>query len=61
MSLLIEDSQWSDLEVVPTGFAVHIAKPGLNKANGLKLALERRGIDPSRVIACGDAPNANPM
>ena len=61
MSLLIEDSQWSDLEVVPTGFAVHIAKPGLNKANGLKLALERRGIDPSRVIACGDAPNDIPM
>tara|TARA_B100000287_G_scaffold77267_1_gene69365 strand:+ start:4406 stop:5170 length:765 start_codon:yes stop_codon:yes gene_type:complete len=61
MKTLIADSQWSDLEVVPTGFAVHIAKPGLNKAKGLSLALERRGVDPSRVIACGDAPNDIPM
>ena len=58
---LIADSQWSDLEVVSTGFAVHIASPGLNKSNGLKVALEQRGVDPSRVIACGDAPNDLPM
>ena len=58
---LIADSKWSDLEVVSTGFAVHIASPGLNKSNGLKVALEQRGVDPSRVIACGDAPNALPM
>tara|TARA_B100000029_G_scaffold409596_1_gene411213 strand:- start:47 stop:760 length:714 start_codon:yes stop_codon:yes gene_type:complete len=57
MSELIADSEWSDLEVVPTGFAVHIVKPGVNKAKGLRLALERRGIDPARVIACGDAQN----
>jgi hydroxymethylpyrimidine pyrophosphatase-like HAD family hydrolase len=25
------------------------------------LALEQRGVDPSRVIACGDAPNDLPM
>ncbi len=61
MKRLIENSEWSDLEVVPTGFAVHIAKPGINKANGLKIALQQRGIDPSRVIACGDAPNDIPM
>ena len=58
---LIADSKWSDLEVVSTGFAVHIASPGLNKSNGLKVALEQRGVDPSRVIACGDAPNDLPM
>ncbi|MEE2624733.1 MAG: HAD hydrolase family protein [Candidatus Thermoplasmatota archaeon] len=58
---LLNESEWSDLEVITTGFAVHIAKPGLNKANGLLLALEQRGIDPQRVIACGDAPNDIPM
>ena len=57
MKKLMADSEWSDLEVVPTGFAVHIVKPGINKANGLQIALERRGVDPSRVIACGDAQN----
>ena len=44
-----------------TGFAVHIASPGLDKSNGLKVAMEQRGVDPSRVIACGDAPNDIPM
>ena len=58
---LVENSEWSDLEVVSTGFAVHIASPGLNKSNGLKVALEQRGVDPSRVIGCGDAPNDLPM
>ncbi len=61
MEKLIADSQWSDLEVVSTGFAVHIASPGLNKSNGLRMALKQRGVDPSRVIACGDAPNDLPM
>ena len=61
MESLIANSEWSDLEVVPTGFAVHIAKPGINKANGLKIAFQQRGVDPSRVIACGDAPNDIPM
>tara|TARA_B100000959_G_scaffold274955_1_gene327555 strand:- start:3833 stop:4558 length:726 start_codon:yes stop_codon:yes gene_type:complete len=61
MRELLAESKWSDLEVTTTGFAVHIAQPGLNKANGLMLALEQRGIDPARVIACGDAPNDVPM
>ncbi len=61
MKTLIADSEWSDLEVVSTGFAVHIASPGLNKALGLSIALQQRGIDPQRVIACGDAPNDLPM
>jgi len=58
---LLAASEWADLHVETTGFAVHIAKPGLNKASGLKVALEQRGIDPSKVIACGDAPNDIPM
>lgn len=57
MAQLISESEWSDLSVVPTGFAVHIVKPGINKASALKLALKRRGVDPARVIACGDAQN----
>ena len=57
MAELISKSEWSDLKVVPTGFAVHIVKPGINKASALELALRRRGIDPARVIACGDAQN----
>ncbi len=61
MKSLIADSEWSDLEVVSTGFAVHIANPGLNKSLGLSIALEQRGVDPKRVIACGDAPNDIPM
>ena len=61
MKTLIADTEWSDLEVVSTGFAVHIASPGLTKALGLSIALQQRGIDPKRVIACGDAPNDLPM
>ncbi|MCH1592187.1 MAG: phosphoglycolate phosphatase [Candidatus Thalassarchaeaceae archaeon] len=61
MRKLIADSEWSDLEVVSTGYAVHIASPGLNKSHGLRIALQQRGISPDRVIACGDAPNDLPM
>ena len=57
----IASSEWSDISVVPTGFAVHLTIPGHDKASGLRVAFEQRGIDPSRVIACGDAPNDIPM
>ena len=46
----LDDSEWADLEVVETGFAVHIAKPGLDKSRGLRFALEQRGIDPRRAV-----------
>ena len=57
----IASSEWSDISVVPTGFAVHLTIPGHDKASGLRVAFEQRGIDPARVIACGDAPNDIPM
>ncbi len=57
----IASSEWSDISVVPTGFAVHLTIPGHDKASGLRVAFEQRGIDPVRVIACGDAPNDIPM
>ena len=57
MRELLADTEWSDLIVVPTGFAIHICAPGIDKAGGLRLALEQRGVEPERVIVCGDAPN----
>ena len=57
----LENSQWPDLQVVPTGFAVHITEKDLDKASGLRVAFEQRGIDPKRVIAVGDASNDIPM
>jgi len=57
----LKNSKWPDLQVVPTGFAVHITEEGLNKSSGLKVAFEQRGIDPKRVIAVGDASNDIPM
>ena len=36
-------------------------RQGHDKASGLRVAFEQRGIDPKRVIACGDAPNDIPM
>ena len=58
---ILANSEWSDLEVVSTGFAVHIADPYINKRKGLEIALEQRNINPRRVIACGDANNDVPM
>jgi len=57
MRELLAGSEWSDLIVVPTGFAVHITAPGIDKAGGLRMAFEQRGVDPERVLVCGDAPN----
>ncbi len=57
MRQLLADTEWSDLIVVSTGFAIHITAPGVDKASGLRVAFEQRGIDPRNVLACGDAPN----
>ena len=57
----IDGSQYNELSIVPTGFAIHICTPGLDKSTGVEFALEQRGIDPSRVIAVGDAANDIPM
>ena len=57
----IAASQYNDLSVVPTGFAIHLCIPGLDKSTGVDFALKQRGIDPSRVIAVGDAANDIPM
>ena len=61
MCELLSESQWMDLLVVKTGFAIHIISSHVDKSVGLKIALEQRGIDPSKIIACGDGPNDIPM
>jgi hypothetical protein len=57
----ISMSEFSDLSVVKTGFAIHLMEPHLSKGEGLKIALEKIGIEPSDVLAIGDAPNDIPM
>ncbi len=55
------NSEYSDLSVVRTGFAIHIMEPHLSKGEGLKVALQQIGIDAKDVLAVGDAPNDIPM
>ena len=57
MRELLSQTEWSDLLVVSTGFAIHITCPGIDKEAGLRVALEQRGVDPERVLSCGDALN----
>ena len=61
MRELLSETEWSDLLVVSTGFAIHITCPGIDKEAGLRVALEQRGVDPTRVLSCGDALNDVPM
>ena len=54
-------SEWNDLEVVRTGFAIHVNEPGMNKGAGILHALGPLGIDPADCIGVGDSPNDLPM
>ncbi len=58
---LLSNSEWPDLKVVRTGFAIHLAEPQVNKGNGLLKSLEIRGISPQQVCVVGDAPNDDPL
>ena len=53
----IEASDWSNLDVVRTGFAIHLMEPHLSKGSGLELILKRMGLDASDLLSVGDAPN----
>ena len=57
ISELMSASEFSDLSVVKTGFAIHLMEPQLSKAQGLEVALKRMGIEAHEVLAIGDAPN----
>lgn len=61
ISKMIAESEFNDLSVVRTGFAIHLMEPHLSKGEGLKVAFERMGISPLEVLAVGDAPNDIPM
>ena len=54
---LIENSQWSHLSVVRTGFAIHLMEPQLSKGSGLQIILNKMGLKPSDLLCVGDAPN----
>ena len=57
----VSNSEYSDLAVVKTGFAIHLMEPHLSKGEGLKVALQNMGISPDDILAVGDAPNDIPM
>ncbi|VVB87524.1 Phosphoglycolate phosphatase [uncultured archaeon] len=46
-----------DLDLVDTGFAVHIKSRGINKGTGLKRIAELMGLSAKDFVAIGDSPN----
>lgn len=49
------------LEVEATGFAIHLMEKGHSKMAGIRKACELIGVDPSEVVAFGDADNDEHM
>lgn len=50
-------SWYPKIEVVDTGFAVHIKSKSINKGTGLKRVAELMGLDTRDFVAIGDSPN----
>ncbi|MHC1567033.1 MAG: phosphoglycolate phosphatase [Candidatus Syntropharchaeia archaeon] len=50
-----------DVDVVDTGFAIHIKKKGVNKGKALKKVSEMIGIDIKDFVGIGDAENDKEM
>lgn len=50
-------SPWAHLDVVRTGFAIHVMDPALSKGAGLDVVLKRMGLDADDLLVAGDAPN----
>jgi len=48
---------YPDLDIVDTGFAVHIKSKRINKGMGLRRIAELMGLDPKDFVAIGDSPN----
>ncbi len=46
-----------DVDIVDSGFAVHIKKKGINKLTGLLYVSERRGWDLEKTVVIGDSRN----
>lgn len=49
--------KFSGIEIVDTGFAVHIKSRMVNKGTGLKRVANLVGLDPKDFVAIGDSPN----
>ncbi|HWR57841.1 MAG TPA: phosphoglycolate phosphatase, partial [Thermodesulfovibrionales bacterium] len=48
---------YPEIEIVDTGFAVHIKSKTINKGTGLKRVAELMGLDAKDFVAFGDSPN----
>ncbi len=53
----ISTSKWSHLNVIRTGFAIHLMSPNLSKGKGLEVILEKMKLRPQDLLCVGDAPN----
>ncbi len=49
--------EFPEVEIVDTGFAVHIKSKRINKGTGLKRIAEMMGLDARDFVAIGDSPN----
>jgi sucrose-phosphate phosphatase-like hydrolase, Archaeal len=49
------------VDLVDTGFAIHIKNRGITKGTGLRRISERLGIPTKRIAAIGDSPSDIPM
>jgi phosphoglycolate phosphatase (TIGR01487 family) len=49
--------EFPGVEIVDTGFAVHIKSKRINKGIGLKRVAEMMGLDVRELVAIGDSPN----
>ncbi len=54
-NLLLQE--YPGVEIVDTGFAVHIKSKMINKGTGLKRIAELMGLDAQDFVAIGDSPN----
>lgn len=50
-------AEFPEVEMVDTGFAVHIKSKRINKGTGLKRIAELMGLDARDFVAFGDSPN----
>jgi phosphoglycolate phosphatase (TIGR01487 family) len=50
-------SEWKHLDVVRTGFAIHLMEPHISKGHGLTDLFQRMNWSPSQALCVGDAPN----
>ncbi len=49
--------EFPEVEIVDTGFAVHIKSKRINKGIGLKRIAQMMGLDVRELVAIGDSPN----